>query len=467
MFRLLLYSACVFFLLAFTACSKDQTESSKDESNKTMHMANLESKYFSLEQDLVIKNTQVVFSSKINLGEENVILIQTEGQTGPLDNGTFNIWITIDGKKSGNETAISWKKSSNPQQHTYNAIALQKVSAGEHLIEIIADHTGEDYFIGIGSNLIIMVNPSPTSAVISLSENSPVIDMETTNFENPGTIPTTNILNIDITTKGKPLVVLASGISSHIGDLEENAEKSYGDAIWGIYMDDQPLGYNISTWGVNDIYNGAETTAPMYLQAFIENSSNADIHNLSLQAGEFPWRSGAPLQKLKYRVIKSSTLVALSGGFTVAGSLQNRVFDENIHNIHSQWDYTIVGSSESSLLPPVGEPFVLAEGTVNIPEGHNGVIMFTSKIRVQGDVADGGGTCSLWISIDDKIVGFIGVQQLKFPNSVSQRTITASFLATGAQALSPGAHQIKSMIKVDGNFKHLSVHNDMPLMWFD
>ncbi len=118
-------------------------------------------------------------------------------------------------------------------------------------------------------------------------------------------------------------------------------------------------------------------------------------------------------------------------------------------------------------MPPVGEPFVLAEGTLNIPEGHNGIIMFTSKIRVQGDSADEGGICTLWITIDDKIVGFVGAQPLEYPNSVSQRTITTSYLTTGENALSPGVHQIKSMIQVDGDFKHLSVHNDMPLMWFD
>jgi len=235
----------------------------------------------------------------------------------------------------------------------------------------------------------------------------------------------------------------------------------------GIYGDNQPLGYKTSTWAVNDIWTGAETTAPMYLQAFLPNNSNTDIYNLSLEAGEFPWRSDAPVQRLQYRVIENSTLVALSGGFTVAGRLQNRIFDETQHDIHSQWDYTIVGSSKNSLLPPVGEPFVLAEGRINVPLGHNGVIMFTSKIRVQGDPTDEGGICTLWISIDDKIVGFQGVQELKYPSSVSQRTITASYLATGELSLSPGIHHIKSMIKIDGEFKHLSVHKDMPLMWFD
>jgi len=249
MFRPTLSIPSMVVFLAIAACSKDKNESSEEKSqedaptmststqgfDENMHMAHAGSQYSSLAKDLVINETQVILSSTINLDTENVVLVQTEGLTTPLGKGKSTLWITIDGIKSGNETTISWERSTNPRKHTYNAIALQTLGAGEHLIEVTAQHSGDDYVIGDGSNLIVMINPSPTSAVKSLSENSAIIDKETTDFDNPGTIPTTNILNLDVTTKGEPIVVLASGISSHIGDLGDSAGHTYGDAIWGIY----------------------------------------------------------------------------------------------------------------------------------------------------------------------------------------------------------------------------------------
>jgi hypothetical protein len=93
--------------------------------------------------------------------------------------------------------------------------------------------------------------------------------------------------------------------------------------------------------------------------------------------------------------------------------------------------------------------------------------MFIAKSRVQGGEDDGGGTVRLWIVADGKKVGSTGVQELKRPYSASQRTISASYLTAGANALMPGDHTVSVYGRADGDFSHLAMVKDLPLIWFD
>lgn len=115
----------------------------------------------------------------------------------------------------------------------------------------------------------------------------------------------------------------------------------------------------------------------------------------------------------------------------------------------------------------VGTNTVIAETTVNIPNGHNGVVFFKATTRIQGDPSDIGGNISLWINIDGKDVGTIGVQQIKSPNSVSARMIAASYVSSGNNKLSTGQHTVKVYAKADGKFIHLTGTNELPLVYFD
>jgi hypothetical protein len=115
----------------------------------------------------------------------------------------------------------------------------------------------------------------------------------------------------------------------------------------------------------------------------------------------------------------------------------------------------------------------IASGTFTVPADHDGEIFFAVKARAQGDPNDPAGNAFLWLEIDGQRLGSTGVQGLGGPigtagTSVSQRTLSASYLATGSGALAPGSHTVKAYAQVNGQFMHLSFHNDKPLMiWFD
>jgi hypothetical protein len=125
------------------------------------------------------------------------------------------------------------------------------------------------------------------------------------------------------------------------------------------------------------------------------------------------------------------------------------------------------GQVQTAPLVPLGTDVPLARATVTIPPLGDGTVLFSAKSRVQGDSADGGGTVSIWLTIDGRRVGSVGVQRLASPFCESQRSISASYLAAGAGALSPGPHVVEVHGRADGDFIHLSLVRDLPLVWFD
>lgn len=117
--------------------------------------------------------------------------------------------------------------------------------------------------------------------------------------------------------------------------------------------------------------------------------------------------------------------------------------------------------------PKIGGIREAAVTTVTIPKGHNGIVLFMSKIRLQPDREDKGGVAKMWINIDGKDVGTIGTQGFNFPNGESSRTISASYLSAGIDKLTEGSHIIRLFLKAEGEFKHISYSLDLPLIYLD
>ena len=84
-----------------------------------------------------------------------------------------------------------------------------------------------------------------------------------------------------------------------------------------------------------------------------------------------------------------------------------------------------------------------------------------------GDNADPGGLVQLWLTIDGIRRGSLGAQEIKAPSGVAQRTVSASYLSAGKGALKPGRHTVGVYARADGQFVHLSLVRDIPLVWFD
>ena len=106
-------------------------------------------------------------------------------------------------------------------------------------------------------------------------------------------------------------------------------------------------------------------------------------------------------------------------------------------------------------------------------------MVFAAKLRCQGDCNDDAMRVRLQLYIDCQPVGSVGIQRLwgripqKFiSTSVSQRTLSSSFLSAGPRALAPGKHTLSVAVHVEVRdpracIRHLSVYNDDPIIvWF-
>jgi hypothetical protein len=233
----------------------------------------------------------------------------------------------------------------------------------------------------------------------------------------------------------------------------------------GIYRNSVHPDPAASLWSVNDICTCAETQAPLFTQAVL--GATGRKHSLvSLDASEFPWWTSIGENPASYSVESGARLVVLNG-MHVAGSaptLANGFPDLR----GTATDYWCLASDQGwPSCAPVGTDVLVAQGVVNVARDASGVVMFAAKSRVQADNADAGGTVSMWLTIDGVRKGASGIQELRAPSSVSERTIAASYLATGSAHLQPGQHIVRLYARADGSFIHVSLVRDLPLVWFD
>jgi hypothetical protein len=157
-----------------------------------------------------------------------------------------------------------------------------------------------------------------------------------------------------------------------------------------------------------------------------------------------------------------STLVTLTGGMSVVGAAPSPTDAHNVAN------YICVATSQAwAGCPAIGSDVVVAEGDIVVPAGHNGVVLVSGKTRIQADASDPGGQGFLYLTIDGIRRGSFGAQQLAAPSSVSTRTLGTSYLATGAEALTPGTHHVVLHASTTGTFIHLAMTRGLPLIWFD
>jgi len=415
--------------------------------------------YLELAADVRIAATTDLLTALVVLDGEHSVFVQSDGRYFPaVETGRAEVFITIDGAEIGNRSRLDWGPvlSNNPVQHCFNSIGLARLAAGEHTFCLRVRREDADYFVGAGSNLSILIDPAPFAAEKSLSETVRGVDIVTGRFEEGDSLQTVCVLSIP-GRAGAAAVALASGVCQN-----PNPKGPYGDAMWGIYLDGAFGGRDLATWSVNDLFRKSELTAPMYVHAFLPGGAGA----VSLEATEFPllakWE--AEEHEIRYDVLAGgcTKLIVLGGGLSVCGRASSSTPGKEQHIEDFQ---DIGGTSRES--PPLKTWQLVAAGTVAIPPDHNGIVFFTAKARFQGDSADLGGFGRLRIKVDEEWRGSLGIQQLKRPNCISQRTACASYLATGTAALSPGSHAVEAWAKADGSFKHLSVHREAILIWFD
>jgi hypothetical protein len=388
------------------------------------------------------------------------------------------MYITVDGSRVTNHSIIQWGGSTTPAQHSFSAVGATTIAAGNHTVSLMAAYSTGSYFVAAGSNLSIMTNPAAAVYYQERVSDSSTIDFTTSTLIPPpppktvslgsyNNLPFATQLSQVVNSNGSPIIAIASG-RSYISTPQVGF---MGDAMWGILYDGTVTGWNTTLgstnlqWSVNDLYTGAELQGPMFTQAYF-GSNTVGNHTISLAATEFPWGTdGNPNNDcgkgdgedcVAYKVGAYSGLVVLSGGMTLQGAVSP----------------LCAGSCGETVHLPVGSDFILAEKTVTVPTGHSGTLMMMAKTRVQGQGPSSfGGIARLFLKVDGVPKGSVGLQELSSPSVTSQRTLSASYLATGANKLSVGSHTIRVIVRLDGSFGTMPsppyVYKEIPLIYFD
>jgi hypothetical protein len=420
--------------------------------------AGIESDYQQLSGDISVSGTQTVLTSTITLGSPAWIYVQSDGRIVPAGASIAALSISADGAAISNTSIVDWSKTTNGQQHSFNAIGAAYLGAGTHVVKLAASTlNGAAFKVGAGTNLSVMTSPAQSVAVSRMSQDTSTLSFNTANLKVGTPLPNQTLLSHHFSIGGESMIALASGRVFLNG--------SAGDPLTAIYLNGQEPANNVGSWSDNDMYRGAENQAPFFNHAFYPQLPDRSV--VSWNASALPYCEdggcSGSVNTVQYKVGADSTLVTLSGGMSVAGAYSTSA------SAYNRTNYIGVGSTQGwPGVPPTGTDVVLAQVQITVPAGHNGIVLISGKSRVQGDQSDQGGTVSMWMTVDGVRRGSTGIQQLAYPDGVSTRTIGASYLSSApAERLAPGLHTITLYGRADGNFKHLAMTRDLPLIWFD
>lgn len=405
-----------------------------------------------------------LLSSTISLTSASWVFVQSDGRYFPSGGALANAYIDVDGEVISNDSVIDWRGVPKPQQHSFNVVGAKYLQPGTYTFTLRGSTVGAAANFGAGTNLSVVTNAATTVTNTALSADTPQLSFDTSNTPEGTAIPAvgrSTLATASASNDSGPVVAFASGRSFVFGD--------YGDAMYGIFLNGNEPNIDSMTWSINDLFTGAELQAPMFSQAmFLSPPSQSTVQFI---ASESPYYQpvAATTNNVKYKVGGNSRLVTLSGGMTVFGKGLTPNYPYSSQGQNSRYAYVCVGTNGyNSSCPPSGGEVVIGQGSVCIPSGHNGIVLFSAKTRVQGDADDSGGTILLKIKIDGNPVGAIGVQDLaSAPDAASTRTISASYLSAGGAALTVGCHSAQVVGQVFGSFRNLAMNADMPLMWFD
>lgn len=404
-----------------------------------------DSVYLQLASDQYIGSTTTVLSTTINLAASQTVFIQSDGRMWPNTGNTdcAEMRLVVDGNEVGNQCLIDWRGATlTACHHSFNCIYAVGLSAGSHTFALRAIPIAGAFLIGARANLCVMTNITCGISESILNNDSSTYNFTTYGITPPTAVPHSTFVSCSVNNTAGPVIALGSGR----GYYTTNG----GDMMLGFFNDSTQLPSDQGTWSVNDAYSGCERQAPMYNQAYINTLGS---HTISYDASEIPWPAGMGENPVQYKVGASTTMVAFSGNQIVSGSSVQSVIKNDCNQ------FVQVGANNT---------VAIAKSIVNIPSGHNGVVMFEAKARECGSMADNAsGLVLLWIDIDGTAVGSLGIQQLAANGAGSQRTLCASYLSAGANALSVGNHTVTVYAQTQGNFSSMSVSKDCPLIWFD
>jgi len=416
----------------------------------------LRSAYLRLPHDRVVSERSTLLAARIRLVRADSVFIETDGTYAPLMlQSAGRIFVAVDGRRVTNESAIDWRESVDRVRHSFDAVGGPRLAAGTHTVSLIAEPLEGAFTVSASSNLSVLVHPSRQVVSRTLARARGPFQFDTYGTKGPDT-PHSELLRAPVDGRRRT-VVLASGSARRA--------RHDGDAMIGIYSNGVHPGPYASLWTVNDICTCAETQGPLFTHAFL-GAGKKKRKVVSLDATELPWWTSVGDNPASYWMQAGARLIALNG-LRVAGYA--RALATGYADLAgTATDFWCLASDVGwPDCAATGTDVLVAEAAFRVHRGDSGVVLFAAKSRVQADSADTGGTVSMWMTIDGARKGSTGIQELRAPSSVSERTIASSYLSAAPERLRPGRHVVRLFARADGSFIHVSFVKDLPLVWFD
>lgn len=426
---------------------------------------------------------QTVLTHSLSLDAPARVFMTADGRHFPVDAPAATMRIRVNGDDSFSSIAVTdWGSSERPVMHGFNVLAVVNLGAGPHMLELSASADPSRpgrFMVGSGSSLSVLVQPLSQLHVAALRGETAAIDLTTYDPANGIDVnegdlnrPFVPILGNTVTNRrGFPTVAvsLASGRGFHACD--SGVDEGFGDALLGLFSDGVCQSTHNAAWSVNDLDPDAELQGGMMLHSAHELFAGQQRH-IGLVGSELAFgtdQAGSPSGAHENGVcwaLGSAMLVTAHSG-SVAGSA---AFGSE--QLCSTYTWRCVATTIAQPgCPPAGTDVTLTTAQIIIPAGHDGVVQFNARTRIQAGNADSFATFILGLRVDGQPVGSIGVQQLAEGAGQASRTVSASFLSAPNSpigTLATGMHTVEVYLRAEGETLNFpSVPQDLALTWFD
>jgi hypothetical protein len=406
-----------------------------------------------------------------------------DGRYFPVDAPAATVRIRINGDESFSSVPITdWGSSQRPVMHAFNVLATTQLQAGLHRVELVASaHPSRPgrFRVGAGSGLSILVQPHSQLSVSALVGASAPIDVTT--FDPSQGIdvregdldrPFVRLLEHTVRNRtGRPTWAVSLASGRGFNACNSGIDNGFGDALLGLYGNNICQSTDNAAWSVNDIHPDAELQAAMMLHGAHALQPNESMLT-SLVGSELAFGSdqaSAPSGAHENGVcwgLGSARLITATGGAV------NGRAPVAPNRLCATYTWRCVATTQASpTCPPAGTEVILTSTQLAIPPGHDGIVLFNARSRIQADNSDGFATATLGLKINGVSRGALGVQQLADGAGEASRTLSASVLtapnAPGG-TLGTGLHVVEVYMRVEGNrLRFPSAPSDLSLTWFD
>jgi len=444
-----------------------------------------QSAFIALDDDVMVDGTsaQTILSHTLNLSDPLRIVVIADGRYFPVDAPAGTVRIRVNGSDQFSSIPVTdWGSSQRPVMHGFNVLAVADLGPGPHLIELSAnaDPSRPGRFkLGSGSGLSVLVQPLSQIFLASLPGESSPIDLTTYDpgngiDVNEGDLdrPFVALLSNGVSNRsGRPTMAISLASGRGFNACDSGIDNGFGDALLGIFSDGLCQSTHNAAWGVNDLDPDAELQAAMTAQAahLLFPGQHRQISLIGSELAFGSDQAGSPSGAHENGVcwgLGSAQLVTAHAG-AVAGAAP--VGPEQLCSTYT-WRCVATTIGQPGC-PPAGTNVTLTSAQIAIPVGHDGIVQFNARTRIQADNADGFATIILGLKIDGNEVGAVGVQQLAAGAGQASRTLSASYLSaplSPSGTLATGLHTVEVYLRVEGALLNFpSAPQDLALTWFD